>query len=128
MKIRRLIPGGAVVASLALITAGGVVPTVAQASAARGGAGPVVMHYTGTTGVARLLPRNCGTRMQAPTRAFPKGARRLPSGRFSATEAVPRTSTTAGAAAATIAPRVNFNGVSSRDSQFTNYNAEVRTA
>jgi hypothetical protein len=122
MKIRRLIPGGAVVASLALITAGGVVPTVAQASAARGGAGPVVMHYTGTTGVARLLPRNPRPANKAPARAFPKGARRLPSGRFSATEAIPRIATTAGAATATIAPRVNFNGVSSRDSQFTNYN------
>jgi len=123
MKIRRLIPGGAVVASLALITAGGVVPTVAQASAARGGgAGPVVMHYTGTAGVARLLPRNPRPANTAPARAFPKGARRLPSARFSATEAVPRTATTAGAAAATVAPRVNFNGVSSRDSQFTNYN------
>jgi hypothetical protein len=33
-----------------------------------------------------------------------------------------RTATGAGAAAATISPRVNFNGVSSRDSQFTNYN------
>jgi hypothetical protein len=122
MKIRRLIPGGAVVASLALITAGGVVPTVAQASAARGGAGPVVMHYTGTTGVARLLPRNPRPANTAPARAFPKGARRLPLARFSATEAVPRIATTAGAATATIAPRVNFNGVSSRDSQFTNYN------
>jgi hypothetical protein len=37
---------------------------------------------------------------------------------------VPRAPRSAGAAAATSSPRVNFNGVSSRDSQFTNYNAE----
>ena len=124
MKIRRLIPGGAVVASLALITAGGVVPTVAQASAARGGAGPVVMHYAGTAGMARLVTRNVRHTTRAPAPAFPRGARRLPSGRFSATETVPRTRLAAGAAASVSSPRVNFNGVSSRDSQFTNYNAE----
>jgi hypothetical protein len=124
MKIRRLIPGGAVAAALAMIIAGGVVPTVAQASAARGGGGPVVMHYTGTAGVARLLPSNVRHTTRAPAPAFPRGARRLPSGRFSATEAVPRASLSAEAAAATTSPRVNFNGVSSRDSQFTNYNAE----
>jgi hypothetical protein len=124
MKTRRLIPGGAVVATLALITAGGVVPTVAQASAAGSGAGPVVTRYTGMAGVARLLPRDVRHTTRASARAFPRGARRLPSGRFSATEAVPRASLSAGAAAATTSPRVNFNGVSSRDSQFTNYNAE----
>jgi hypothetical protein len=123
MKTRRLISGGAVVATMALIAAGGVVPMVAQASAAGGRAGPAVMHYTGTPGVARLLPRTPRPATTAPARAFPRGARRLPSGQFSATEAVPRTLTAAGAAAATIRPRVNFNGVSSRDSQFTNFNA-----
>jgi hypothetical protein len=129
MKTRRLIPAGAVVATLALITAGGVVPTVAQASAASGHAGPAVTHYTGTRGVARLLPRQVRHAKSAPARAFPKGARRLSSSKFSATEAVPRASLSAGegaaaAAAATSSPGVNFNGVSSRDSQFTNYNAE----
>jgi hypothetical protein len=47
------------------------------------------------------------------------GARRLPAGTFSAAEAV------AGAPAPAAAPAralANFNGVSSRDSQFTNYN------
>jgi len=121
MKTRRLISGGAVMATLALVAAGGVVPTVAQASAARGGAGPVVMHYTGTRGVARLLPRSPRPANTAPTRAFPKGARRLPSSRFSATEAVPASPASAGAAAAATSPLVNFDGVSSRDSQFTNF-------
>jgi hypothetical protein len=124
MKTRRLIPGGAVVATLAVVTAGGVVPTMAQASAAGGRAGPAVMHYNGTRGVARLLPRTPRPATTGPARAFPRGARRLPSGRFSATEAVPRTQTAVGVAAATTSPRVNFNGVSSRDSQFTNFNAK----
>jgi hypothetical protein len=123
MKTRRLISGGAVVATMALIAAGGVVPAVAQASAAGGRTGPAVIHYTGTPGVARLLPRTPRPATTGPARAFPRGARRLPSGHFSATEAVPRTRTAAGVAAATIRPRVNFNGVSSRDSQFTNFNA-----
>src|SRR5207237_5966123 len=101
MKTRRLIPGGAMVAALALITAGGVVPTMAQASAAGSGAGPVVTHYAGTAGLARLLPRHVRHAKSAPTRAFPKGARRLSSSRFSATEAVPRASLSAGAATAT---------------------------
>jgi len=124
MKTRRLIFGGAVVTTLALITAGGVVPTVARASAAGGRADAAVMHYIGTRGVARLLPRS--TRKATPVQAlaFPKGARRLPSGRFSATEAVPSTPSAAGATAATGTPLANFNGVGSRDSQFTNFNAK----
>src|SRR5262249_20220874 len=36
----------------------------------------------------------------------------------------PRAGTPAGAGATTIRPRVNFDGVSSRDSQFTNFNAQ----
>ena len=124
MKTRRLIPGGAVAAALALIAAGGVVPTVAQASAAGGRAGPAVMHYAGTRGVARLLPRSPRPATSGPTRAFARGARRLPSGRFSATEAVPRTRTAGDAAAAASSPIANFNGVGSRDSQFTNFNAK----
>jgi len=56
---------------------------------------------------------------------FPKGARRLPGARFSALEAVPVAGSSAvarsGAATRTLS---NFNGTSSRDSQFTNYNLE----
>ena len=124
MKTRRLIPGGVAAVALALIAAGGVVPTVAQASAAGGRAGPAVMHYAGTRGVARLLPRSPRPATPGPARAFLRGARRLPPGRFSATEAVPRARTAGGAAAAASSPLVNFNGVSSRDSQFTNFNAK----
>jgi hypothetical protein len=54
----------------------------------------------------------------------PRGVRRLPSGHFSAAEAAPSAPATASAAAATAATSaalVNFNGVSSRDSQFTNF-------
>lgn len=40
--------GGAVAATLTMIAAGGVAPTVAQASAAKGHPGPAAMHYTGT--------------------------------------------------------------------------------
>ncbi len=122
MNHRRLIQGGAAAATLAMIAAAGLVPTVAQASAARGRAGPAVTHYTGTRGVARLVPRSVRPATSAPARAFPRGARRLPSGRFSATETMPRSPAPAGAATATSSPLVNFNGVSSRDSQFTNYN------
>jgi hypothetical protein len=97
-------------------------PAVAQASAAGGHTAAAVMHYSGTRGVARLLPR--GPRPAGSARAFPRGARRLPSGRFSAAEAVPRVRTAAGAAAAASSPLANFNGVSSRDSQFTNFDAK----
>jgi hypothetical protein len=46
----------------------------------------------------------------------------LPSGHYKATEALPGAPASAAAAAtATSSPLVNFNGVSSRDSQFTNY-------
>jgi len=117
--------GGAVAATLTMIAAGGVAPTVAPASAAAGRTGPAVtQHYTGTRGVARLVPRSARPATEAPARAFPKGARRLPSGRFSATEAAPGALVAAGAATAAPSPVVNFNGVSSRDSEFTNYNLE----
>jgi len=126
MKTRRLISGGAVAATLALVTAGGVIPTVAQASPARGHAGPAVTHYTATRGMARLLPRTSRPANPAPVRVFPKGARRLGSDRFSAAEAVPRSPAATGAAAAKPAwsPVVNFDGVGSRDSQVTNFNAK----
>ncbi len=112
--------GVAVAASLAT-TAAGLAPTVVQA-AARGGSGaPAVTSYRGTAGVARLLPRGRpATGNPATTRVIPRGARRLPSGIFSTSERVP--AVRGSAAAATSAPLANFNGVSSLDSQVTNYN------
>ena len=114
----------AVAASLATIAAM-LVPTVAQASASGGSPSPAVRHYTGTAGVARLVPRHKPA-VGAPSasRVVPRGVRRLPSGHFSAAEAAPSAPATASAAAATAATSaalVNFNGVSSRDSQFTNF-------
>jgi hypothetical protein len=111
--------GMAVAAGLVTIAAG-LVPATAQASAPGGRAVPAVTYHTGTPGVARLVPRGAHAVTSAGNRALPRGARRLPSGAFSATEAVP--GSRAPAAAATGSALVNFNGVSSRDSQFTNYN------
>src|SRR5487761_1387300 len=124
MRTRRLMLGAAVAASLAT-TAAGLAPAAVQASAARGGrdgGAPAVTYYSGTRGVARLMPAGGPAGGAAgPVRAFPRGARRLPSGRFSPRETVPVA--TAPATAATVTrPVSNFNGVSSRDSQFTNYN------
>ena len=110
----------AIAASLATIAAG-LAPGGAQAAARGHGAAPAITYYTGTRGVARLLPRRvrqAGT--SEATQLIPKGARRLPAGVFSATEVVPRAAASAAALPAS-APMVNFNGVSSRDSQFTNY-------
>ena len=102
--------------------AAGLAPTVAQASASGSSPAPAVTHYTGTPGVARLVPRRTPA-VGTPLATVPRGARRLPSGHFSATEAVPGAPAPAAAAAAatTSSALVNFNGVSSRDSQFTNY-------
>ena len=116
--------GVAVAASLATMTAM-IAPAVAQASAPGGSPSPAVTHYTGTTGVARLVPRHTPA-AGAPSapRVLPIGARRLPSGHFSAAEAVPgarASASAAAAAAATSSALVNFNGVSSRDSQVTNF-------
>jgi hypothetical protein len=121
MKSRRLMSCVAAAASLATIGTG-LTPTLAQASGPRGVAAAGVRYYTGTAGVvARLMPRSApDSAGPAVTPAFPRGARRLPSGTFSKTEAVP--SAPASAATTTSSPLVNFNGVSSRDSQFTNYN------
>ena len=118
----------AVAASLATI-ATGLAPAVAQASASGGSPALAVTHYTGTPGTARLMPRGAPAAATPSTpQVVPRGARRLPSGHFSATEAVPGAPASAGAAAAaataTGSPLVNFNGVSSRDSQFTNYQAK----
>jgi hypothetical protein len=55
---------------------------------------------------------------------IPRGARRLPSGVFSITETVPGASAATPVRRATRPPLVNVNGVSSRDSQFTNYEAK----
>ena len=116
--------GAAVAASLATIAAM-LMPAVAQASASGGSPSPAVTHYTGTPGVARLVPRNKpAAAAPSATRVAPSGARRLPSGHFSAAEAVPGASASATAAAtatSTSSALVNFNGVSSRDSQFTNF-------
>ena len=112
----------AVAASLATIAAG-LAPTVAQAAASGSSPNPAVTHYTGTTGVARLLPRRKPA-LTTPLVTMPRGVRRLPNAHFSATEAAPQAPAAAAAAAAattTSSPLVNFNGVSSRDSQFTNF-------
>ena len=114
--------GLAVAASLATIAAM-LVPTVAQASASGGSPSPAVRHYTGTLGVARLVPRHkpAAGASSAPG-AVSRGARRLPSGQFSGAEAVPGApASAAAAAAANSSALVNFNGVSSRDSQITNF-------
>jgi len=114
--------GVAAAASLATI-ATGLAPAAAQPSAPRASTPPAVHTYHGTPGLARAgVPAASG---RPATRVFPKGARRLPSGHYSATEAVPRVPAQASAAAAAAVrrPSVNFNGVSSRDSQFTNYEA-----
>jgi hypothetical protein len=115
--------GVAVAASLATIAAM-LAPAVAQASASGGSPSPAVMHYTGTPGVARLVHRHKpAVGASSAPRVFRRGARRMPSGHFSAAEAVPGAPAPASvaAAAATGSALVNFNGVSSRDSQFTNF-------
>jgi hypothetical protein len=124
MNGSRLMRSAAVAVILAVITAGGVAPTVAGASAAAAGTASTVTHYTGTRGVARLLPGNAPTQTGGSTSALPRGARTLPSGQYLPTR-VPRSPVSASPDEATASsPLVNFNGVSSRDSQFTNYNLE----
>ena len=115
--------GVAVAASLATVAAM-LAPAAAQASTSADGPSLTVTHYAGTPGVARLVPRHKpGVGAPSASRAVPRGTRRLPSGHFSAAEAVPGTPASAAtaAAAATRSALVNFNGVSSRDSQFTNF-------
>jgi hypothetical protein len=120
MLTRRLMFGVAVAASLATAAAG-LTPTVVQAAAGATSA-PKVTYYHGTRGTARLLSRSIA---QSPASAAsllrPRGARRLPSAAFSPRESVPVTSGPR-VAAVTTEPLVNMNGVSSRDSQVTNYN------
>ncbi|HEV2451316.1 MAG TPA: hypothetical protein VGS62_05275 [Streptosporangiaceae bacterium] len=124
MKSRRWTLGVAVAASLATMGAG-LMPAAAQASARESGApgrtAPRVTYYTGTRGVTHLLPRSAHpTGTPSAVQVISKGARLLPSGHFSPTEAVPSAPALAGPATTTT-PLANFNGVSSRDSQFTNY-------
>ena len=112
--------GLAVAVGLATIAAG-LVPTVARASAPGASPVPAVTQYTGTPGVARLVPRTTPA-AGAPSAPGPTAARRLPSGHYSATETMPAApASAAAAAAATSSALVNFDGVSSRDSQFTNF-------
>jgi hypothetical protein len=113
--------GVAAAASLAMIAAG-LAPAVAQAATSGSSPNPAVTHYTGTPGVARLVPRTKPA-VTTPLVTVPRGVRQLPNGHFSAAEAAPSTPASAAAAAATTtsSPLVNFNGVGSRDSQFTNF-------
>ena len=117
--------GLAVAAAAALATiAAGLAPAAAQL-APGGSTAPVVTHYKGTPGVAHLVPRTAHAPGSSPARMFPKGARGLPGAHFSALEAVPVVrSSAASRSAAAARPLSNFNGTSSRDSQFTNYNLE----
>jgi hypothetical protein len=109
----------AAAAGLAMITAG-LAPAIAQASAPGGRTAPAVTYYTGTPGVARMLPRGAHAAGPAAARVLPRGARRLPSGAFSATETVPGAPAPAAPSRAE-SPLADFNGVSSRDSEVTNY-------
>ena len=112
----------AAAASLATIAAG-LAPAAAHVTA-RHSAAAVVTHYTGTRGVAHLVPRTARHTTGAG-RQFQRGPRWLPAHAFSATERVPHLRAVAAPrAAATASALANFNGTSSRDSQFTNYNLE----
>jgi hypothetical protein len=114
----------AAAAGLAMIAAG--LAPAAAAHVTQGSAAPVVTRYTGTRGVTHLVPRTARhAPASGPVRKFSKGARRLPSGHFSRLEAVPvaRASAASRSAAATTTLS-NFNGTSSRDSEFTNYGLE----
>src|SRR5579862_3320480 len=110
--------GVAVAASLATIAAMAA-PAAGQASVPVRGAATAVTYYAGTPGVARLVPRRVHREAPAAVAVRPRGTRRLRA--FSATEAVP--GTPAAARTGKVSPLVNFNGVSSLDSQVTNYNA-----
>src|SRR5690348_13209050 len=115
--------GVAVAAGLATIAAG-LTPATARVAAPGSSVAPRVTYFHGTPGFARLVPRHAPRgAAQATVRAIPRGARHLPSGSFSARETIPRAPAAAsGAAAVARAPMQAFNGVSSLDSQVTNYN------
>jgi hypothetical protein len=115
-----------VAATAALVTIGaGLAPATAQL-APRGSTASAVTRYKGTLGAAHLVPRTARHAPRSgPARMFSKGARRLPGRHFSALEAVPvARSAAAPRSAAAVRTLSNFNGTSSRDSQFTNYNLE----
>ena len=128
MKLTRMRGLGVAAAAGLATIATGLAPAVAQPSAPGGSALPGVTFYHGTAGVARPVS---GVMLGAATppaaRLHQKGARRLPSGHFKAAEAMPAAPAvaaapvSAAAAPAASRPLVNFNGVGSRDSQFTNY-------
>jgi hypothetical protein len=113
----------AAAAGLAMIAAG-LAPAAAAHVTSGGSAAPAVTHYKGTTGVAHMVPRTArhatGT---APM--FQRGVR-WSGHTFSPTERVPRAPAvaTSHASASALTTLSNFNGTSSRDSQFTNYNLE----
>ena len=112
----------AAAASLAVIAAG-LAPAAAHV-APQGGAASAVTHYKGTLGVARMVPRSA--RHAAGATQMTQRGSRLSGHSFSATEKVPRAAAAAAprAATATASALSNFNGTSSRDSEFTNYNLE----
>ena len=113
----------AAAAGLAMIAAG-LAPAAAAHVTPRGGTAPAVTHYQGTTGVARIVPRTA-RRATGATRMLQRGSR-LSGHTFSPAERVPRAPAvgTSRAVATTTTTPSNFNGTSSRDSQFTNYNLE----
>jgi len=119
--------GGLAVATAAALAtiAAGLAPAAAQL-APRGSAAPVATHYQGTRGVTHLVPRAARRAPgSGPARMFSKAARHLPGAHFSALEAVPVAGSSAvSRSAAATRTLSNFNGTSSRDSQFTNYNVE----
>src|SRR5690349_16133926 len=80
--------GLAVAVGLAMIAAGLAPTAAARASAPGVSPAPAVTNYTGTPGVARLVPRTTPP-AGAPSAPDPRAARRLPSGHFSATETMP---------------------------------------
>ena len=109
----------AAAAGLAMIAAG--LAPAAAAHVTRGGAAPAVTHYKGTTGVAHMVPRSA-RRATGATPMRQRGSR-LSGHTFSQAERVPGAPAVSGsrAPAATASALSNFNGTSSRDSQFTNY-------
>jgi hypothetical protein len=113
----------AAAAGLAMIAAG-LAPAAAAHVTSRGSAAPAVTRYKGTTGVAHMVPRSA-RRATGATRMFQRGVR-WSGHTFSPAERVPRAPAVAasGAAATTASTLSNFNGTSSRDSEFTNYNLE----
>jgi hypothetical protein len=82
-------------------------------------AAATVSGYHGTPGRAHAGAPTAST--QTSRREFPRAPRRIPSQHFSKTQTAPGLSRPAATSGGTRAPSVNIDGVSSRDSQFTNY-------